>query len=54
MFSKEDYDRLHSLVFRVDYTGFKPTVNEIPNGDGREDKYKRYAHVATKYFTTCA
>ncbi len=52
MFSKEEYDALHALVFRSDYSGYKPTVIEIPNGDGKADSEKRYAHVAPKYFTT--
>jgi hypothetical protein len=52
MFSKGDYERLHSLVFRSDYSGYKPTVKEIPNGDGKVDAEKRYAHVAPKYFKT--
>ncbi len=52
MFDNIDYNRLHSLVFRPDYSGYKPTVQEIPNGDGKVDAEKRYAHVAPKYFTT--
>lgn len=50
MFSKEDYEDLHALVFRSDYPGYKPAVVEIPNGDGKADNEKRYAHVAMKYF----
>jgi hypothetical protein len=52
VFSEEEYDQLHTLVFRDDYPGYKPTVKEIPNGDGKVDADKRYAHVATKYFAT--
>lgn len=52
MFTEEDYEKLHALVFRSDYSGYKPTVVEIPNGDGKADAEKRYAHVATKYFKT--
>ncbi len=52
MFTKADYDRMHELVFRSDYSGYKPSVVEIPNGDGRADTEKKYAHIATKYFTT--
>lgn len=52
MFTKEEYEALHALVFRPDYSGYKPTVSEIPNGDGKVDSEKRYAHVAPKYFTT--
>jgi hypothetical protein len=52
MFSESDYSRLHDLVFRPDYSGYKATVIEIPNGDGKADVEKRYAHVATKYLKT--
>lgn len=44
-----DYDRLHNLVFSGGYTGYRPTVTESPNGDGKLDTEKRFAHVATKY-----
>lgn len=44
-----DYDRLHSIVFRGDYPGYRPEVRELPNGDGKADAEKRYAHVADKY-----
>jgi hypothetical protein len=43
------YANLHALVFAGDYPGYKPTVTEIPNGDGKADADKRYAHVALKY-----
>lgn len=49
MFTREDYDTLHGLVFQDGYPGYKPAVKEIPNGDGNVDADKRYAHVATKY-----
>lgn len=52
MFTRSDYNRLHELVFRADYGGYRPSVIEIPNGDGRADVEKRYAHVATKYLTS--
>ena len=52
MFSKKEYDGLHSLVFRSDYSGYKPSVIEIPNGDNKADAGKRYAHVALKYLKT--
>ena len=52
MFTKEEYEKLHSLVFVSDYSGYKPEVKEIPNGDGKVDAEKRYAHVAPKYFKT--
>jgi hypothetical protein len=52
MFTKEEYEALHALVFRPDYSGYRPSVLEIPNGDGKADTEKRYAHVAPKYFTT--
>lgn len=52
MFTTDDYNKLHDLVFRQDYSGYKPTVTEIPNGDGKADADKRYAHVALKYLQT--
>jgi len=52
MFNKADYEAMHALVFRDDYSGFRPEIQEIPNGDGRADNMKRYAHIATKYFKT--
>ncbi len=52
LFTKEEYDRLHSLVFVEGYSGYKPTVQEIPNGDGKVDADKKYAHVAPKYLLT--
>lgn len=51
LFSTATYNLLHSLVFRPDYPGYKPTVKEIPNGDGNVDAEKRYAHIAPKYLT---
>jgi hypothetical protein len=51
MFTREDYDQLHAVVFRDGYPGYKPEVKEIPNGDGKVDETKRYAHVAPKYIT---
>lgn len=52
LFTDQDYEFLHSQVFRSDYSGYKPSVIEIPNGDGKADVEKRYAHIAKKYFTT--
>lgn len=49
-FTRADYDRLHEIVFRPGYPGYKPDVTEIPNGDGRADTEKRYAHVSPKYW----
>jgi hypothetical protein len=49
IFDARDYARLHALVFRGDYPGYKPGIVEAPNGDGRLDVHKRYAHVAAKY-----
>jgi len=51
MFTDHDYARLADLVFKADYPGYKPQVVEIPNGDGKRDDAKRYAHVALKYLT---
>ncbi len=49
LFNASDYATIHSLVFRDDYPGYKPNVVESPNGDGKLDSLKRYAHVAEKY-----
>lgn len=50
MFTADDYETIHRIVFRDGYPGYKPTVKEIPNGDGKVDR-KRFAHVAPKYLT---
>lgn len=44
-----DYRALHSIVFQPDYPGYRPNVVESPNGDGKWDREKRYAHIAEKY-----
>src|SRR5690606_726185 len=49
LFTASDYAKLHSIVFQPDYPGYKPDVVESPNGDGKKDDLKRYAHVAEKY-----
>ena len=49
IFNASDYARLHALVFSEGYPGYRPNVREVPNGDGRVDAEKRFAHVATKY-----
>jgi hypothetical protein len=51
LFTASDYAKIHSLVFRGDYLGYKPNVVESPNGDGKLDTEKRYAHVAEKYMS---
>lgn len=48
-FSVSEYNFLSHKVFHVKYPGYKPTVHEAPNGDGKVDAAKRYAHVALKY-----
>jgi hypothetical protein len=47
--TKEDYDIISKKVFNLEYAGYRPTVKEIPNGDGNVDNTKRFAHVAEKY-----
>lgn len=47
-FDAKDYAQLYDL-FNSGYAGYKPTVKEIPNGDGVIDTDKRYLHVALKY-----
>lgn len=49
MFSARDYARLHDVVFSGGWPGYRPEVKELPNGDGRVDAEKRYAHVAVTY-----
>lgn len=47
--SKLYYSTLHEIVFSSSYPGYRPTVQEIPNGDGKVDADKRFAHIAEKY-----
>lgn len=49
IFTSHDYDLLHSLVFQLGYPGYRPGLTEIPNGDGKADREKRFAHIAPKY-----
>ncbi len=44
-----EYARLHAAVFADNYPGYRPKVVESPDGDGKWDADKRYAHVAMKY-----
>lgn len=49
-FTEEEYNDIYQLTFAAsDYAGYRPEVQESPNGDGNWDKAKRYAHIATKY-----
>lgn len=49
-FTEQEYNRIHQLTFQTPgYTGYRPEVQEAPNGDGNWDEQKKYAHVATKY-----
>ncbi len=50
-FTAFDYSELHDLVFEDGYPGYKPEVQESPDGDGVWDTEKRYAHIAPKYLT---
>ncbi len=58
--NKQQYDQLASIVFRLDadgkptYPGYRPEVKELPNGDGKVEADKRYAHVSNKNQITCA
>ena len=51
VFTEADYRALAAIVFLPDYPGNATArgVVEAPNGDGKLDATKRYAHVATKY-----
>jgi hypothetical protein len=48
-FTDEEYEEIAAHAFRDDYAGYRPAVQESPNGDGVWDEGKRYAHVALKY-----
>lgn len=48
MLEAYDFERLRTL-FDGTYAGYRPSVIEAPNGDGKLDTQKRYLHVATKY-----
>lgn len=48
-FSRQHYKQISDLVFQDNYPGYKKNVIESPNGDGKFDTDKRYAHIATKY-----
>lgn len=48
-FTDLDYRALSALFGRPGYRGYRPSVVEAPNGDGRLDVGKRYLHVAAKY-----
>jgi hypothetical protein len=48
-FTAEDYAELYELAFNVKNPGYKPFTFESPNGDGKFDFDKRYAHIAMKY-----
>lgn len=48
-FNAEDYAKLYELAFNVKNPGYKPFSMESPNGDGKFDFDKRYAHIAVKY-----
>lgn len=49
IFNRYDYSHLHLLFNDTGYRGYKPSVVEAPNGDGKLDAGKRYLHVAAKY-----
>lgn len=51
MFTASDYKTISDIVFDDDeqYPGYRRNIIESPNGDGKWDEDKRYAHVATKY-----
>lgn len=51
MFTASDYKTISDIVFANDhpYPGYRKDIIESPNGDGKWDEDKRYAHVAVKY-----
>lgn len=48
-FTALDYAELYELAFNVKNPGYKPFTFESPNGDGKFDFDKRYAHISKKY-----
>lgn len=52
MFSEKDYQIISDAVFHKNYPGYRPNVIESPDGDGKWDNDKRYAHIANKYLET--
>lgn len=49
IFNSSHYAQLHTLFSEPDYRGYRPTVKEAPNSDGKIDGAKRFLHVALKY-----
>ena len=49
MFTARDYAIISGIVFQKNYPGYRSKVIESPDGDGKWDDKKRYAHVAEKY-----
>lgn len=51
MFTASDYKTISDIVFSEEelYPGYNKETIESPNGDGKWDEDKRYAHVAKKY-----
>lgn len=52
MFNGSDYAKIYNIVFneKNKYPGYRPNIVESPNGDGKLDYKKRFAHIAKKYF----
>lgn len=40
---------LFDWAFSSNNPGYRPTVVELPHGDGRADTGKRYAHISSRY-----
>ena len=40
-----EFERAYQAMFSPTFTGYTPAVAEAPNGDGRVDVQKRYAHL---------
>ncbi len=47
---KEYFDRVAEYAFSAANKGWRPEIQESPNGDGVWDTNKRWAHLAPKYF----
>ncbi len=49
MLTHPQFERLKAYAFSERNPGYRPEVQEAPNGDGVWDAQKKYAHVAPKY-----
>jgi hypothetical protein len=48
--TNSDYEKISEYAFSKLNPGWRPEIQESPNGDGVWDANKRFAHLAPKYF----